>query len=493
MNTFKRKSLYVAVLAGLGAIGAAGTASAVHVNPDGLGQVLIYPYFTVRTAATAAASGEYNTYVSVTNTTAAYKAVKVRFLEGKNSREVLDFNLFLSPYDVWTGSVEPTATGAHLVTADNSCTTGKIPQGGQPFSNAAYSGASADNETTSLDRTREGYIEIIEMGEIPANWPAVAPNDLQTAVKHVNGVPPCTASVLSAADAAALGGLTPPTGGLLGSASLLNPSTGVDYSYDAVAFNNWSTVAVGSSSSSTFPSIGSGNVVTSDIFAGNQVKGATWAAGGGSSAAAKAVSAAIMRDNVINEFVLDNITASATDWVVTFPTKRLFVGVDTLTAGVRNHTFAANPFNENFGLGGSCDNVGLQITSREEDRPGSGGFSPSVTPNPQLCWEANVITFNQTGSPLTSAILGSTNVNNMQTSYQNGWLDLSFTQGFNMLTPTASTTNGGADAPVQSTYGLPVVGFMVQDFVNGNLTVNGASVMSSYGGNFVHKYTRKIQ
>ena len=37
MNTFKKKSLHAAVLAGLGALGAAGTANAVHINPDGLG------------------------------------------------------------------------------------------------------------------------------------------------------------------------------------------------------------------------------------------------------------------------------------------------------------------------------------------------------------------------------------------------------------------------------------------------------------------------
>ena len=44
MNTFKKKSLHAAVLAGLGALGAAGTANAVHINPDGLGQVVLYPY-----------------------------------------------------------------------------------------------------------------------------------------------------------------------------------------------------------------------------------------------------------------------------------------------------------------------------------------------------------------------------------------------------------------------------------------------------------------
>ena len=46
MNTFKKKSLYLAV-AGVSALGA-GSASAVTLNADGLGQVLLYPYYTVR-------------------------------------------------------------------------------------------------------------------------------------------------------------------------------------------------------------------------------------------------------------------------------------------------------------------------------------------------------------------------------------------------------------------------------------------------------------
>ena len=72
-------------------------AGAVNLNPDGLGQVLLYPYYTV--------NGGQQTVLSVINTTAVGKAVKVRFLEGYNSREVLDFNLFLSEFDVWTASV----------------------------------------------------------------------------------------------------------------------------------------------------------------------------------------------------------------------------------------------------------------------------------------------------------------------------------------------------------------------------------------------------
>ena len=121
MNTFKRKSVSVAVLAGLGAVGAASTAEAVHVNPDGMGQVLLYPYYTVRNPKGVAAN-KFDTYVAVTNTTSQVKAVKVRFLEGRRSAEVLDFNLFLSPFDMWTGAVVRTNEGAMLISNDNSCT-----------------------------------------------------------------------------------------------------------------------------------------------------------------------------------------------------------------------------------------------------------------------------------------------------------------------------------------------------------------------------------
>jgi len=93
-----RKNLTAAVLAGLaGAAGIAATAQAVNLNPDGLGQVLVYPYYTANDGNT--------TILSVVNTTDNAKAVKVRFLEGFNSREVLDFNLYLSHHDVWVAAI----------------------------------------------------------------------------------------------------------------------------------------------------------------------------------------------------------------------------------------------------------------------------------------------------------------------------------------------------------------------------------------------------
>ena len=99
----KRNNLTTAVVAGIaGVAGIASVSNAVNLNSDGVGQVLVYPYYTVNNG--------INTLISVVNTTDQVKAVKVRFLEGKNSRECLDFNLYLSPYDVWTAGLVATTS-----------------------------------------------------------------------------------------------------------------------------------------------------------------------------------------------------------------------------------------------------------------------------------------------------------------------------------------------------------------------------------------------
>ena len=87
MNTFKKKSL-IAALAGASTLIAAGAAQAVAISPEGLGEVLLYPYYTVRSKLDVA---PFASLLSVVNSTASAKAVKVRFIEGKASKEVLDF------------------------------------------------------------------------------------------------------------------------------------------------------------------------------------------------------------------------------------------------------------------------------------------------------------------------------------------------------------------------------------------------------------------
>jgi hypothetical protein len=517
MNTFKKKSLYAAVLAGLGALGAAGTANAVHLNPDGLGQVLIYPYYTTRTAAGAS----FNTLMSVVNSTNQTKLVKVRFLEGRNSREVLDFNLFLSPNDVFTGVVVPTAAGAALVTNDNSCVTpsdlfsGTGARAGlNNFKNFQYSAPNGDSGPTDLDRTREGYFEVIEMGVVtdatvtgyavhkagvPNNCPALDAYDPGSGAVAPNVFPGNF--------------LVPPSGGLSGRANVISAGTGANYAYDATAFDAWSNVVAYTATGQVTPRLGQAAPFVSNVFvgAGANISGQTgnvnavWANG------ANAFSATIMRNTVLNEYVLDAGTVSQTDWVLTFPTKREYV-----SAGVGP---AAAPFASNFNMtsataGGSCDPYGFAVYNREE---GTTGVAPNVilpSPLPPVsvvsgsgtCWEASVVPFQGTsllGSVNTSFpvpqlltfVGGATTTAGPATSPglpatngPNGWMLISYNGATQRLTPISATIGSGAgSAPIAGIHvGLPVISMAFTNF-------NKAGVVSQYGQVSQARYTRNIQ
>ena len=163
MNTFKKKSLYAA-LAGASALGVTGAAQAVSVNPDGLGQVLIYPYYTTQDKILGVSP--FSSLLSVVNSTTSTKAVKVRFNEGRNSKEVLDFNLFLSPRDVWTAAVlaMPHVTGdrtygAGVASYDKSCTVPQVSNNASaptPFVNYVYASDGTDPTLLAMVLTEPG-------------------------------------------------------------------------------------------------------------------------------------------------------------------------------------------------------------------------------------------------------------------------------------------------------------------------------------------------
>lgn len=484
MNTFKRKALTAAVVAGLGV----GSAHAVYQDPNGLGQGLIFPYYTVQSVD----GNAYNTYVSVVNTTTTGKVVKVRFREGKNSREVLDFNLYLSPNDVWTGAIIPadaTATApGRLVTADVSCTNPEIPPAGVDFRNFQYSGTFDDAAGTGLERTREGYIEMLEMATVIG--PSLA------AITHAaaTNVPTCTGVRGPGPNALPLADQAPPTGGLSGTGTLINVNNGSDVGYNAIAL-------AGVTVSNIYTDIGSeiGNfaqadpisVVTASNSTGVRTYLSIWAAG------IDAVSSTMMHSNVINEYVLDAGTKSNTDWVMTFPTKRFYV----TTAA------ASPPFTNKFTETGSCESFGFQFFNREERGASAAGgdFSPlPPTLVAGLCWESTVLSIRSgqghNPSGTTSGVLGSANslAVNVTSGYQNGWANLSFT-GANSLVGLVSaagaSTNISTNTQVvgaQTFRGLPVTGFMARTFNNGTLTCTGASCQGNYGGLFVHNYQDNI-
>lgn len=460
----KRKTLTTALLAGLtGTVGIANMSGAVNLNPDGLGQTLIYPYYTVRDG--------YDTLVSVVNTTGQVKAVKVRFLEGKNSREVLDFNLYLSPFDIWTAAVVEDGTGGRMVTEDNSCTVPPIPAEGQPFLNFAYAG---DSGGDTLDRTREGYLEMIEMGVVTNGGSA----PWATFATHVAGVPAdCGALVASWINGVwasnASDGMEPPTGGLFGGASVINVEGGIDGGYNADALDAFSAQEQHTSPGSVLPSLNSANsgfgTVQSIVFDNGSVVTSEWNRG------ADAVSAIYMHDRIMNEFILDEATLSGTDWVVTFPTKRFYV--DPFSSGSPD---PVPPFTTVFPPSGTaCEVVSLNIWDREERTTiGEINFSPLPPEGANvLCFEVNVLTFDN------SDVLGSTLSENVPSQgFENGWLRVSFQEPGNQMTSADGDTY----------FGLPVTGFALQTFTNGTLDLGEGPVLSNYAGLFDHRATRNI-
>jgi hypothetical protein len=486
-----RNNLTTAVIAGIaGVAGIANMASAVNLNPDGLGQVLLYPYYTVN-------AGQ-QTMLSVVNTTAVGKAVKVRFLEGYNSREVLDFNLFLSRFDVWTATVFSLSDagiggdGAAIFTTDKSCTFPAFNQGTlgngsgyQQFYNFAYTNPT-DTGPTGDDRTREGHFELISMADI------VSPSALSTDITHVNGLPPGCAKAENDFDPpAAAGNTVAPTGGLFGAASIVNVSQGKYFAFNADAVDGFTATKLVNNSGSLFPNLANvndlnGATATAFVFNNGALVTASYPVGAG---AIDAVSALFDAANVYNQYQHAANGAIGSDWVINMPTKRFYVDPQiTLQAT------AIAPFEEGFGEvndGLSCDVVGLSIFDREENTTSlpTCGFSPCPPGQPpsSICRETNVLTF----AGADNSILGSTLTSNIASPFSTGWLGVSFTDAIHGGTSALAHAHAMTPSIEQTVfYGLPVNGFEAEDFVNGNLTSGGVAVLANYAGVYRHRISR---
>jgi hypothetical protein len=440
--------------------------------------VLIYPYYTVQGGIeVAGVEQNLDTLLSVYNTTDTVKAVKVRFLDGQNSREVLDFNLYLSPFDVWTASIGRSGEGAIMRTTDNSCTVPAIPADGVEFRNLAFDATEGD---TSLARTREGHIEIIEMG--------VVSGALAVAAIHGEGGTPVDCNALTRAwgpggvwaSSNGQDSVSPATGGLAGRADLVDVRFGGSAAYGALALDNFwlpEATPVHAAPGSTDPSLNNAFPLSTVFVSGGEfdavVEESVWDRG------IDAVSAVLMHNQVYNEYVLDEITAASTAWVLTFPTKSFYVNPPVAPNVVAP---ATPPFLERFRTNqGACETVELALFDREEqgiDTPLD--FSPARPGEANtLCWEANIITFNgenRTGSELAQ------NVDVAQFGFQNGWMAVRFSSLSNSLTSLDGDTY----------FGLPVVGFALVQHLNGNLDIGGTPVLANYVNLMPHKFTRSI-
>lgn len=221
-----RKNLIaMSAAAALGTFGLVGGAAAqMAVNTGGTGHQLVFPYFTT--------NADNATSIAIVNTDSVGKAVKVRFRGARNSDDVLDFTVLMSPGDVWTAAVTQDSNGvSRLTTTDKTCT---IPASVRT-EGVSFMTARLDPAKDLAAQTREGYIEVINMANIPVN---TATTSLHTAIKHVSGVAPCTQTIIDrdlATVGGAAGALTAPTGGLAGDYIILQSTNRAAWSGSATA------------------------------------------------------------------------------------------------------------------------------------------------------------------------------------------------------------------------------------------------------------------
>ncbi len=547
----KRNTLTTAVLAGLtGVAGMAGVANAVNVNPDGLGQVLLFPYYSAR--------GGNTTLVSIVNTTERGKAVKIRFIEALNSREVLDFNIYMSPFDVWTAAVTGTdAGGAKMITTDTTCTVPYIFGNGgeQAFLNFEFTGARADGGPTGIERTASGYIEVIEMGTllaVPEKAPKLSdPEIVAWVTKHVAGVPRnCVPHTQAWTNYQ--GGTSPlpwswltnsefgfdtdqgASGGLFGAASIINVAEGTMFSYNATAIDGF--FAAGDmdhvNPGDLEPDLASGTNAFSNVFVNGDVVSHNW---GGLPAnqlpTLQAVNAVLTQRQIFNEYVTDAEIGARTEWVMTFPTKRFHTDFGPTSTAAAIPPFTKTWTNPAAGVSPSCEAFSFTTPRTDEEyyaTNGSRAFDreegPGVTPDdpatpvppvvsprpPQttpevpppdlfnLCREANVIRFSQIGEavPTVSEILkeparaAGLGFSNFALPFDAGWVRFDLGQ-IGVTTNIRRTligvnTDGGAQQRLE---GLPVIGFAVTTYTNGQLA---GGTLANYGGTFNHRGSRSV-
>jgi hypothetical protein len=465
-DSMKKNVISVAVATAL--TGAMAAQAAVHVNPDKTGQVILFPFYN--------ADNGNATNMHIVNTTLATKAVKIRFMEYKNSDEVLDFNLYLSPEDHFAFGVikDPNGDGAAVITSDNSCTVPALGSANgaftgttttnadgsitriQPFVNYQYA-SDADN---TMGRTLMGHVEVIEMGEV-ANGGTAATAHASFAKHGATGVPAsCAGLNTSWASGGWNGdrtlGMSAPTGGIYGLAYHINVEDAAAFGFEPTALDDWEDGQVHYDPGNVLPSLsvnGTDDATVYDGQAGNDYYDTVTMPSN-----IQAVSAVLTQASLSNDVMVNPALGGETDWVVTFPTKRQHVDV-ALKANV------VRPFVDNW-VGKTatgvedpaCEEVAIEQWDREEAfTAATTNFSPKPpTQTTTICNETAVIAMGA-----ASALSVSTGLTSLTYPYSEGWQRFKFSQ----TTPVGNGTMTG----------LPMLGFAAYKVNNGAMSYGNAA------------------
>jgi hypothetical protein len=425
-------------------------ASSLVFSERGIGHILYVPYFTTQEGNVTA--------INIVNTdTYAGKVLKVRFRGASNSDDLYDFQVFLSPGDVWTAGISKAASGlSQLATADKSCTLPANVNGAFIDTRISPAGGAAE--------TREGYVEILTMADI------LPGTDLYKATKHASGVAKCTASVLTAM----IGGdwyrpddeynaddyMSVPTTGIMANWTIINVDKVVAYSGAATAIEardstgepGWGNLVYWDQRSKKLDPIEIEYNTADPLIRSGAIVGARYDLPDMSTpylpnpafpysvdcpfCQAEALSDSIAAYEVAGEFYSESTVGAETDWVISFPTRRYYTAVDYANKNkqVFNSENSGNDyFNaDNTEMGDAsgagkayqiCSIFGVDAVAfyDREETPvivDDIVISPGTPTSLSICGEVSVLGINVGASTATFGSVARTNVTN---GFKEGW------------------------------------------------------------------------
>ena len=412
----------------------------VNVNPDALGDTLIYNYFNARS--------DMATFFSVVNTSSLPIRARVRFHEGANiagstctsgSWEILDFDVCLTPNDMWTGYVKqvpsgstPNTNGGQICSVDNhtlvwdnvSSHTLGTATGGEGCFNFKYGPQNPVSGITA-DNTLEGYFTII--GEyVQNNVPYAAANYTCDPTSRY-GTYLGTGTVGDVPNA-----LT----GYAFVADIADPANSPFYGYNATAIADFNNVALN----------------TANVFASETP---TLSADGGD--LLRGINYILTKEQVMSTYLLWD--SWETELVLTFPTKRY-----TETAASCSGIF-------------HDPRVTITVWDDDENTHTSGcQNSPCIgAADDQIPYELNVLPVNMLSNtnfmmPSTLHAPNGSVIQNGTIStqdYDRGWVNINFNSATTTLVPLHQTiANEGATGTAFTAHGWPVLSLQLLNYKN---------------------------
>jgi len=492
----------------------AATTTALDLNPGSMGNELIVPYYS--------AQGATHTNIDIVNTDQSNgKAVKVRFRGAANSDDVLDFTVLMSPGDVWNADIFQGPNGlAHIKTQDRTCTLPSGPINTDFISTRLPSYLGGLN---SAANTLEGYVEILNMADIPPKTlttPGSNANALFNAIKHANGTPACAAIWPAGANAGldALDalldtikpgsgldllndyGLDAPTGQLTGGWALINQTNFASFSANDTAVRAdggaFSQVAIAPQIQG--PAVGptATNVTADPLLTGNSVIPAVatlqwYDIPDLSTPMLKAVTPTLQADTLaaalgktgFNDEYINDANGPApmsTDLVFSQPTRRYFAVVDYGTSAAAARIIYNDSITSGAGLDGTTGKLPYAGTTTDATTPlpaakGAGNLALTAAGPVACLLGIQVKSYDQEETTASTAASFSPGVTNPELCGEVATMTWGNSPLGASLTNTKATTSYksgwvavGLPVGDGAAYGLPALGFSAINATNGS-------------------------